>query len=109
MRGGQDDSRIDVGSTLSATPGSPGTVVEIDFCEPAAAERLAERAKAFYDGGLLVKQVAAELKVSRNLVAAALRHWFVSRGLPVPDGRSRRTAGEGSRPSFSLTLRDRSW
>jgi site-specific DNA recombinase len=68
-----------------------GEEVVIDFREETDAEQLADRAKELYDQGRLVKKIATELGVSRNLVAAALTHWFTSRGLEVPDGRTRRS------------------
>jgi site-specific DNA recombinase len=48
--------------------------------------------KALLDEGLLVKEIGQRLQVPRNLVAEALAHWHQSRGLPVPDGRSRRAS-----------------
>jgi hypothetical protein len=73
-----------------------GDEVTIDFRESSPAEELADVAKAIWDQGILVKQIADRLseqrsvRVSRNLVRLAIAHWFKSRGLPVPDGRSRR-------------------
>jgi transposase len=43
-----------------------------------------------YDQGLLHSQIAEALHCGRNWVTKLLRHWFESRELPVPDGRSRR-------------------
>ena len=39
---------------------------------------------------MLLGDVAVELGVDRNTVTAAWRHWHASRGLPAPDGRTRR-------------------
>lgn len=75
-----------------------GREVVIDFRDPPASEAIADEAKALWDDGLLVKQIAAELSgrhgraIGRNLVASALGYWHESRGLgPCPDGRSRRS------------------
>jgi hypothetical protein len=62
--------------------------VTIDFRAPCASEELADPVKALFDQGILIKAIARQLKVSRNLVTAALKFWFTYRGLPIPDGRS---------------------
>jgi hypothetical protein len=51
---------------------------------------LAERAKALWDQGRLLRDIAAALDCNRDTAAKAIRHWFGSRGLEVPDGRLRR-------------------
>jgi hypothetical protein len=38
----------------------------------------------------LLHSVAKELNVDRNTVTQAINWWHLSRGLPVPDGRTRR-------------------
>ena len=40
---------------------------------------------------MLIKKIATTLKITRNMAAAALAHWFSSRNLEMPDGRSRRS------------------
>lgn len=77
------------GSEVGGT--SEGVEVVIDYREPAEPDALADRAKALFDEGLLIKEIGSRLGVSRNLVAAALARWHASRGLPAPDGRSRRS------------------
>lgn len=72
--------------------GGEGVEVVVDYRESTAPEGLADRAKALFDEGLLVKEIAARLGVTHAVTAKALRHWHVSRGLPVPDGRSRRSS-----------------
>ncbi len=57
---------------------------------PTLAESLADRAKEMWDRDHSLQHIAAELKCDRNTVTAAIGHWFTTRGLPVPDGRSRR-------------------
>jgi len=54
------------------------------------AEGLADEAKAQWDRGLPMQEIAAALGCNRDTVTAAIRHWFESRNLPVPDGRHRR-------------------
>ena len=67
-----------------------GTEVLIDFRDPTEAESLAEKVKALWDQGLLIKEIAETLKTGRNLVAKALKVWADQHGHSVPDGRSRR-------------------
>ena len=57
--------------------------------EPALFEKVSEEAKLLYDGGKLMTEIAEALKIDRNTATKAIRYWFESRGLPVPDGRSR--------------------
>ncbi len=58
--------------------------------EPPLYHRLADPAKALWDDGLLVIEIAAKLTCDINTVTSAIRYWHESRGLPTPDGRSRR-------------------
>jgi hypothetical protein len=53
-------------------------------------ERLADSAKALWDEGLLMQEIAEKLDSHRDQVTQAIAFWFTSRGLPVPDGRTRR-------------------
>ena len=68
--------------------------VVVDYREPTEAEDLADRVKALYDQGKLIKEVADEMGIPRNLATKALAHWHRSRGLEPPDGRSRRATLE---------------
>jgi hypothetical protein len=52
--------------------------------------RLADEAKALLDQGLLVEQIAETIGCHRDTAGAALRHWFVKHGQPMPDLRTRR-------------------
>jgi hypothetical protein len=70
--------------------GGSAAVVEIDFREPPEVERWVDRVKELYDRGRLVKAIAAELGIHRNLVREALDVWFQRQGQRLPDGRSRR-------------------
>ena len=51
---------------------------------------LRDRAKAFWDGDLLVHEIAEKLGCCRDTVTALIRDWHTSRGLEVPSGTSRR-------------------
>jgi DNA-binding CsgD family transcriptional regulator len=62
----------------------------IDFREIPEIECLSERARELYDQGLMNAQIAEVLGRDRNYVTKLLKHWFESRGLAMPDGRSRR-------------------
>ena len=53
-------------------------------------QRVADRVKGLADSGKLLREVAEELGIDRNTVTSAWRHWHESRGLAVPDGRTRR-------------------
>jgi hypothetical protein len=53
-------------------------------------EQLADQAKALWDDDILMQEIANVLECNRDTVTTAIRHWFGSRGLPVPDGRNRR-------------------
>jgi hypothetical protein len=81
-----------VGKLLGETrvAGESAAVVEIDFRDPPEVEQWVDRVKGLYDRGLLVKAIAAELGINRNLVRDALAVWFARRGERSPDGRSRR-------------------
>ena len=39
---------------------------------------------------ILLQEIATQLKTHRDQVTKAIRYWYESRGLPVPDGRERR-------------------
>lgn len=89
-------------------------VDHVDFRGASPAEELADAAKALWDRDLLVKEIAAELSrargvaVGRAMVKKALSHWFASRGLPLPDGRSRRKslARKGVDPDLPAQIAD---
>lgn len=53
-------------------------------------QRLAEKAKELWDRGLLLREIAAELRCNRDTANRAVRHWFRTRGQAGPDGRTRR-------------------
>ena len=75
-----------------AVPGGTeqGVEVVIDYRQPPPYEALSEEAKRLYDEDLPMTRIAERLDCDRNTVTAAIRYWHKSRGLPVPDGRTRR-------------------
>lgn len=79
-------------------PDSPDMEIHVDFREPPPYEAIAEQAKALFDQGMLYKDIAKQLNVTRALVIKAINFWFTSRGLPVPDGRLRRFELEQQTP-----------
>jgi hypothetical protein len=65
-------------------------VITIDYREPTPTECWSDRVKELFDSGKLIKAIAAELGITRNMAAKALDHWYECRGMTKPDGRSRR-------------------
>jgi DNA invertase Pin-like site-specific DNA recombinase len=68
-----------------------GEQIVINFVDPDPLDKKSEGAKALYDQGLLNVATAKELKCSKSQVTKLLHHWYESRGLQMPDGRSRRS------------------
>jgi transposase len=54
------------------------------------AEELADKAKDLWDRNLLMREIADRLQCCLQTAIQAIAHWFRSRGLEVPDGRTRR-------------------
>jgi site-specific DNA recombinase len=71
--------------------GPDGPVIAIDYRQPTPSEGWSDRVKELYDQGKLIKAIAAELGIRRNLAAQALDSWYEREGIPRPDGRSRRS------------------
>lgn len=67
-----------------------GRSVRKRLVKPKLAEDLADHAKALWDQDYLMQEIARQLKCSKDTVTQAIAYWFHSRGLEVPDGRSRR-------------------
>jgi hypothetical protein len=65
--------------------------ITVDFREPSPLIAEADRAKKFYDQGLMNAQIAARMGCARNTVTKLLKYWHTSRGLTMPDGRGRRS------------------
>jgi len=82
------------GTDADAVSDSDGLVEEIviDFREPSEIEALSEQAKKLYDEGMPNAEIAEHLGCSRSRLTAILKHWFKSRSLKMPDGRSRRAS-----------------
>jgi len=51
---------------------------------------LADEVKKLLDEDLPMQEISTRLKCSKHTVTEAMRYWYESRGLPVPDGRHRR-------------------
>jgi len=80
-------------SSQDGTAGNDGALSElivIDFKDPNPLDADAELAKSLQDQGLLNTAIAKRLGWSRSKVTKALKHWYTSHGLTMPDGRSRR-------------------
>ena len=94
------------GATTSEGPDAP--VISIDYREPTPSEAYSDRVKELYDRGMLIKAIAKELGISRNLAASALDAWFKREGMPRPDGRSRRSVLEQKhlKPPLFVRLAD---
>jgi len=71
-------------------PAIDGRKLRARIRRPKLAERPSEQAKALWDAGLPMQEIARRLNCHRDAVTAAIRHWFESRGSPMPDGRTRR-------------------
>lgn len=53
-------------------------------------QQIADEVMPRVENGELLQDIAVALDVDRNVITAAIRWWHEQRGLPVPDGRSRR-------------------
>lgn len=54
-------------------------------------QEIAEKVMEYWEkSDLQIDEIASELKVDRNTITHAVGYWHKSRGLPVPDGRTRR-------------------
>ena len=58
--------------------------------EPPRYQAVADEVMALYDEGKLLGEIAEQLQLDRNRVTSSVRYWHELRGLPVPDGRTRR-------------------
>ena len=86
---------LKTGSTANEFQSDPQNAADeemvIDFRDPPQYEGESERAKALYDQGWLMVRIAQEMGKMKSYVRKLIQYWFESRGLPVPDGRSRRS------------------
>jgi hypothetical protein len=70
--------------------------------EPPKYVRIADQAKGLLDDNMLMIDICKEVGCDRTTLTRAIAHWHQSRGLPAPDGRSRRkTLEQKSRPPGS--------
>ena len=72
-------------------------------------QRISDEVKRLYDEGLLLGEIASQLKCDINTVTSAVAFWHESRGLGVPDGRARRKTLDrkvSKRPSDDDSLSD---
>jgi len=58
------------------------------------AMKIADEAKVLIDKGWLLQEIAKKFGCCRDMITAAIKHWYSSRRLPVPDGRTRRKSLE---------------
>jgi site-specific DNA recombinase len=74
--------------------------IEMDRNKQLKHMAIADQAKALWDDGLLMEEIAIILEVNRDLVTKAIAWWHTSHGLAVPDGRTRRKSlkRKSSRP-----------
>ena len=64
--------------------------IVVDFVDPNPLDLDADKAKELYDKRLLRIEIAGHLGCSKSRVTKLLKHWFESRDLVMPDGRSQR-------------------
>jgi site-specific DNA recombinase len=64
--------------------------LEVKHTEVPLYQRIANQVMALMQEGMLLGDIASRLECDRNTITHAVRHWHNSRGLPVPDGRTRR-------------------
>jgi hypothetical protein len=51
---------------------------------------IADKVQALMQQGHLLQEIGNQLGEERHVITKAMQHWYKSRGLPVPDGRTRR-------------------
>lgn len=64
--------------------------LEKKHSEPPLYQAIADEVMEQYDQGMLLGDIASKLDVDCNTVTSSIKFWHESRGLPVPDGRTRR-------------------
>jgi len=66
--------------------------IVIVFVDPNPLDGPSEEVKRLDDQHLPNKEIAKRLGVSKSQITKLLKHWYESRGLTMPDGRSRRSS-----------------
>lgn len=72
-------SKLDQHTIVPTTSGDPAVIASV---------------MKLFEAGKLYQQIADELKIDRNTITKIVKNWHAERGLPVPDGRTRRKALE---------------
>jgi DNA-binding transcriptional MerR regulator len=71
-------------------PPPDGRSLRKRLARPSLVRGLADKAKQLWDQNLLLQEIADQLQCCQQTATQAIAHWFRSRGLEVPDGRTRR-------------------
>ena len=75
---------------LRGEPVPDGRTAKARLQPSSQSEALTERAKQLWDEGRPMQEIAVEMGCCRDTVTAMIRTWYSSRGMRVPDGRTRR-------------------
>jgi site-specific DNA recombinase len=62
----------------------------VKHVDPPLYQQLADKVMELVDQGALLQDIATAVDHGRDTITAVIRFWHQSRGLPVPDGRTRR-------------------
>jgi len=66
------------------------STLDVKHKEPPLYQSIADDVMKLYDQRLLLGQIADALEIDRNTVTSSVKFWHEQRGLPVPDGRTRK-------------------
>lgn len=64
--------------------------LNVKHIDPPLYQQLSAKVMELFDQGYLLQDIAAAVNHDRNTITAVISFWHQSRGLPVPDGRTRR-------------------
>jgi hypothetical protein len=64
--------------------------LNVKHTDPPLYQQLAGKVMELFNQGYLLQDIATAVDCDRNTVTAVIKFWYQSRGLPVPDGRTRR-------------------
>ncbi len=79
---------------LALQADEPAEQIILDFIKPPLIVEQSEEAKRLRDRGTSCAEIGRQLGIGTSRVTAVLHHWYESRGLPVPDGRSSRVSNQ---------------